>query len=47
MGAYLGGTLVFYVLYALPMSYIKHFKLDAETSDQLKCVALACMGQLA
>jgi hypothetical protein len=36
MAIYLVGLLAFYVLYALPMSYIKHYKLDADNTEQLK-----------
>jgi hypothetical protein len=35
-GYWLAGCIVFYFIYGLPMSYIKHYKLDYVNAEQMK-----------
>ncbi|KAL4458381.1 hypothetical protein ABPG75_013246 [Micractinium tetrahymenae] len=43
-GAFFGGVLLFYLLFSLPMSYIKHSRVDSTAADGLNIVELTFVG---
>lgn len=40
LGAFFGATLIFYVLFSLPMSYIKHSRLDPQQGEDISVVEI-------
>lgn len=44
IGVYNLVVLVVYFLFSLPMSYIKHYKLDFVNTEQMKCGARGGVG---
>lgn len=37
IGAYFCGAAAFYILFSLPMSYVKHSRVDQSSNDDLTC----------